>query len=82
MQELSAMAHSRADAGRVQNMKACLHSLLHGCSLKSYEQLYELLNTLPKTNLPSSNWSDTSGWRIAEAIDGHTARVRSHHQVK
>ena len=37
--------------------------------MRSYEQLYELRDTLPMKNLPSSNWSDTSGWWLAEAID-------------
>lgn len=41
----------------------------YGRSMKTYEQLHQLLSVLPMRELSNSNWSDTSGWRIAEALD-------------
>jgi hypothetical protein len=36
--------------------------------MTQYEQLPHLLRELPGPGLPTSNWSDTSGWRIAETL--------------
>jgi hypothetical protein len=36
--------------------------------MTQYEQLPHLLRELPVPGLPPSNWSDSSAWRIAEAL--------------
>jgi hypothetical protein len=66
-------ARSQRDISRLHNLKSCFHLLSHGRAMTQYEQLPDLLRELRVPGLPSSSWSDTSGWKIAEALFGNCA---------